>query len=1088
MTKRIPVSAKQNIWFDSQQVDNIDLSLEQDSNTTIQSSIINNHIGTGVLPEVLVQNILFDSSLTSGFLDGLAVLTQNQPADNNFGNQLEIELSGSFASGKRMVKVCVIGLDFNSSLQYETFYFKNDEIQITNKHFTNILVLLFNDLLGDPDFSFNLGGTLTIKEAKPMTLSRDPVMVAQDIQPNLFFRDFFLDSALSLDSLLQAALPLYNIDDLKIYTAEKDNKAILSGDVTTQIGQKFIAETNNIQKVTLLLSVRNQEAGNESDLAWTGDLVVSIYPLQSSIECATDIAPNFPIEFAPSNIALAQISINYVTLQAAGIILDSVPQPVDFVLSNTPIAAGSIINVGSYYAVAAKRSGSADKCDILFAVGDNLIDDSRITTFTGTLWVDIPEEDLWFKVWTDAAKISDGQAYENGHGIIIEKTEQDVNTLNTTDHSLNKLQFTGTNVFKAVVTATTLESDSVPDQRTGNPVLSRKQFVPEIKLLNTIDMANLEAASDPLVVGAIADKNKKFFDALNSIINSKLYSATIVANEIIIKIVDDPTDSVRYNTSVSNLASNLLNGDFIGAKIIPNILDTSLYYKIASASLCSMIYGDVNGDGIIDEDDLSLLNSYLNYNLNVGLLENSTITTNSVTTTFSNGYSAYSSPFSDLFGISFQVVNPTTNAVIGAGTDGILVADPNDNRLARFTSGTVNFTAISNLADMKLVILNSTVLENYGGFDITSIDSFDILTIRKVFLNGEAINQMFRADIDGDFYVTSNDGYLLESYINRLSLASSPTPPHPAPTSNAFAKIGSKFNVITFKLEKFIDRADDYSSVTSGRPDVVHALPDVYYDGYVADGYFINNNFYTNPISFSIEKRLTWDEFLITTNSRAKLVPSIFSSLSGFVQNSCSLDGTTCTTYPISPDFNSGINDFFIPDNLIIGEGGDIKRPDGANFKMDFEVGTITLEIPTNAFETEHTLNIFDSFVANYNGSGLTRRGFYAMKFADCSYVETTALSLNQIRFSVAVQSFSPNIDGYSFDGYSGVVVDGRIGVSINYTTGDLILNFTNLFQDPVLLTVSTKIQISVFMKKAGFNNIPLFIDSDKVKNLLGID
>jgi len=25
-------------------------------------------------------------------------------------------------------------------------------------------------------------------------------------------------------------------------------------------------------------------------------------------------------------------------------------------------------------------------------------------------------------------------------------------------------------------------------------------------------------------------------------------------------------------------------------------------------------------------------------------------------------------------------------------------------------------------------------------------------------------------------------------------------------------------------------------------------------------------------------------------------------------------------------------------------------------------------------------------------------------------------------------------------------------------------------------------------MKKAGFNNIPLFIDSDKVKNLLGID
>lgn len=70
MTKRTPISAKQNIWFDAQQVDNTDLTLEQDSNSTIQSSLINNHIGTGVLPEVLVQNILFDSSLTSGFLDG----------------------------------------------------------------------------------------------------------------------------------------------------------------------------------------------------------------------------------------------------------------------------------------------------------------------------------------------------------------------------------------------------------------------------------------------------------------------------------------------------------------------------------------------------------------------------------------------------------------------------------------------------------------------------------------------------------------------------------------------------------------------------------------------------------------------------------------------------------------------------------------------------------------------------------------------------------------------------------------------------------------------------------------------------------
>ena len=39
-------------------------------------------------------------------------------------------------------KVAVIGLDFESNLQYETFVFKTNEIQISKRHFTQILVLL----------------------------------------------------------------------------------------------------------------------------------------------------------------------------------------------------------------------------------------------------------------------------------------------------------------------------------------------------------------------------------------------------------------------------------------------------------------------------------------------------------------------------------------------------------------------------------------------------------------------------------------------------------------------------------------------------------------------------------------------------------------------------------------------------------------------------------------------------------------------------------------------------------------------------------------------------------------------------------
>ena len=187
MTKRSPVSAVEPIFYDSMQVDETDLQTQQTANSTIESSIINNHIGSGVLPENLVQPIIFDSFLTTGFLDGLAILPQTQPTDNTLGNQLSLILTGSDCSIYRTVKVCIIGLDFQSNLQYETFVFKTNETQVSSQHFTKVLVLLFNDLFGNATLSFNLGGHLVISQASPMELSRDAIMLSQDIEPNSFF-------------------------------------------------------------------------------------------------------------------------------------------------------------------------------------------------------------------------------------------------------------------------------------------------------------------------------------------------------------------------------------------------------------------------------------------------------------------------------------------------------------------------------------------------------------------------------------------------------------------------------------------------------------------------------------------------------------------------------------------------------------------------------------------------------------------------------------------------------------------------------------------------------------------------------------
>lgn len=1090
MTKRSPVSAPQPVWYDSQQVDETDLQTQQTANTVVESATLNNHIGTGVLPETLVPNILFNSSLATGFLDGLAIQPQAQPSDNNLGNQLAISLTGSDASMYRTVKVGIVGLDFQSNLQYETFVFKTNEVQVSAQHFTKILVLLFNDLLGDPTISFNLGGQLIISEAQPMQLSRDAIMIAQDVEPNLFFRDFFVDPSLgqiSVQTLLQMAMPTYNVTALDIMTQPLDNLVLSSGDVTTQIGQKFQATTNNIQKITLLLSVRNLVAGQQNNLVWTGDLIVSIYPLQTTVNCPSDLAPGLPILFSPSNIPVAQISYDYASLMDAGLLLDSVPQPIDFIFSNTPAAVGNLVVPGNYYCVAINRAGNANQCDILVAVGGDDLANSNAATFTGDLWVDLPTEDLWFRVWTDASKVADGQAYDTGLGVTIPKTTLDETTQATIDYSFGPQQFVGTDTFRAVLTANNVESDPVPDARTGEPVESRQQLEPEVTLLGTIDITNLENTTEPLVLGAIADKNIKTFNTSTVTIDANLYTATVVNNTMLIRIVDDPTDTVRFDTSVTALATDLLNGQLISAQFAPDGTKPSIFYRVTNARLCSMIVGDVDGNGIIDENDLNLLNSYLGFNMNIGLPQQTIINSTGMgmgnTTTFVNGYETLTQPFANLFSVQFQLVDPNSGLVVADGYDGVLVANPANPRQAQFTSASVNFNTIVGLTSYNLVVLTNSNQADYGGFTITSLDSTaDVLTIQKILLNEQTMGQLLRSDIDGDFVITFIDGYLLENYIERLPLSQSPTTTYPAPTTNPYTKIGTRFNVIELEVEQYVDRADDYTANPNTRATSVHPLPDIFLN----DGYMASHDFYHFPIPITFVQQLIWDDSLVVCNSGPKLVPSVFTSNTGFNVNSCLINGIQCEVYPVTQPFDPGRIDYFVPDNLIIGTG-DLTRPDGTFYKVDFEVGTIILEIPDGYFGTERTIDIFNDFIVDVTGNGATKLGFPSMRFADCSFVTSTALANDQIRFSVAVQSFSPNVDGYSSDGYYGAIVDGKMGVSVDYATGLLTLNFSNLYQDQILQTLSTKIQVNVFLKKGGFNNQPLFVDSTKVQNMLGM-
>jgi len=137
--------------------------------------------------------------------------------------------------------------------------------------------------------------------------------------------------------------------------------------------------------------------------------------------------------------------------------------------------------------------------------------------------------------------------------------------------------------------------------------------------------------------------------------------------------------------------------------------------------------------------------------------------------------------------------------------------------------------------------------------------------------------------------------------------------------------------------------------------------------------------------------------------------------------------------------------------------------------------------ISFNALE-EVVLNIFEKLVAE-NENGFTSAGFPAMRFADCTPVQSDALARNQVRFAVALQAFSPNLDGYDDDGY-GVIVDDIIGVHINHSTGILTLNMNDLEVNEIFQTLVTKLEITVYLKKGGWNNEVLVVTPDQATGL----
>lgn len=613
-------------FYDGQQITETDLDVEQAAWLGTTANAVDFLAGSGVEKEFATQRVLFDSNSLPTSIQNL-VDTENfdgepiyendsfsqevytQPSDVVEGSQLEIEVSGADLDGTPVLKVYLFGIIFGGTFVQEVMTFENNESQTTRNYFINVVSFMTQDFRGNQNTTItgtasrNAGGRLRILESLPMTLARDVIMVSQSLEPSMEYVDF-KPATLSktLDILIEeiAATSSLNSDDLKINVTATGTRELPPNDSTGLIvGQKFQATTNNIQKVSLLLSVKsNALALPGEELDWTGDIVVGIRKLQTVTTCPTDTVPNAEIEFDPEPAPIAEVSFDQAQLEDLGITLIDSTQIVDFIFTQSLLANPNLapqIVVGDYYMLTIRRTGNVSGGTLVLqeAANTNALptetDNTRLSVFSQNVWTDITESDMWFKVFTNSIRMTSGTAFDNGRQITSPKTKE--NSLGITEpyvegfHSLVDVSQSAKNY--ALVQQKDNFTTAVPHPSTGNLVFTRIEDAPDVAIVTESTLTSLiDAGSENIVLGYANDTNP-------------------VGNPSIDGATEFPGLTRESTFTIIQPDSDILLNNLVGSILIPNIDEPSFKYRIIKVETFDDAYGDIDGDGLIDLNDVS---------------------------------------------------------------------------------------------------------------------------------------------------------------------------------------------------------------------------------------------------------------------------------------------------------------------------------------------------------------------------------------------------------------------------------------------------------------------------------------------------
>jgi|14BtaG_2_1085337.scaffolds.fasta_scaffold00001_72 hypothetical protein len=1005
-------------FFDGQRVTESDLDSEQIHNRSLISNSTLDFHGNGVVKDRLFESkVLLDTAdpggqednlseltIDSGSYDGKAIYLDVQPGDSEFGNRLEIEAVDLEIGGRVKAKVLIVGRTYsavNSSgeLIAEVIEFDKNTTKLTEFYYKKVLCVFFNNFSGGTGAThydtskvspntLGTSGRIIFRESEPLKVFARTKTSFQTESPNVALGNFITSSpSLTLEEEISAGIgPSNNFNDLYY---ELDPSGILTfSKGSSQIasyGQKFLAKSNNIQKIDLLLHViEDSSAALGEEFDFSGDIVVSLHELQTDTDCISDPNPENLLDFDPNPAPIVEVSYSQDDLEGLGVKLSGTPQVIEIDLSSTLIADPKIepsIQIDKYYSILISRRGSNAKGTIAISKGfykpkrksDNGQQlnpeenfgrqTQRFVQFDpiNLVYVDDPDSSLWFVVHSDTVEITDGLAYSlDGLPISLGKTTdfvgntkvpyflRNISLKDVAEGSLNYIALNRQDNF----------IDPGVHPRTGNFVHRKIEDSPSATIMTATELSEVDPENPPILLARVTDNNVR--DA--QVISGTFDKAGLLGRDQVVFV--SPSSNV--------LASNLINRVFT-----PDIdCECNARYRIISAN-CSKVYsGDFDNDGKITTSDLSSL---------VDIVGN-TLITETTQRKIQGG---------ELDVLDFIKADLNEDGTID-GSDIEIIEDAID--------GYVNFTA-----DVSFDVL-TLKLEN-----ILEEDDYPVLFDSAESATNSGLGVSVASSDDITFKTDTEEEALAIRTGDSISISIGFSDSGTYTVSGK--TVGSSGTDVSVSVTEVSDGSAVSFAGSTG------------FDVEITSGTKTNlfaDNLDLLKIPFSDQN---WKIDYVGSPYQDSFVDVC--DLRRFVETSfIEKEEITCVCAPdvcqqtpaCSPQYRTQkviANDLFIPN-------GEIYKEPGVPYHGDIEFANVLIPLPPGTID-DCQIDLYNNFIKSKDGTCKTAAGYPAMLYSDGTYVgcedsgSNTDLTKNRIKISQCIASLYVDalVDGYAVDGYA---------------------------------------------------------------------